>query len=78
MGRCENQLLLSAEFAPGQTIRFQYKNWEGSVAIRAAQVVRLTFGSTEWHPEPQWLLEARDVEKNALRLFALHDMTPID
>ena len=78
MDKQEDQPVPVAEFAAGQTIRFRYKNWQGSVAIRTAQVIRLTFGSTEWHREPQWLLEARDLEKNALRLFALHDMTPID
>jgi hypothetical protein len=35
---------------------------------------RIWFGATEWHPEPQWLLDAIDVEKNALRNFAMKDI----
>ena len=31
----------------------------------------LRFGSTQWHPEPQWLLQAWDVDKDAERDFAL-------
>lgn len=78
MHRPQDQLVLGAEFAPGQTIRFRYRNWQGSTTIRTAQVIRITFGSTEWHQEPQWLLEARDLDKNVLRVFALHDMSPIN
>lgn len=32
------------------------------------------YGSTAWHPEEQWLLEAWDFEKAALRTFALKDV----
>jgi hypothetical protein len=32
------------------------------------------YGSTEWHPEPQWLLKARDVAKGAERDFAIKDI----
>jgi hypothetical protein len=68
---------LLAEFAPGQTLRFRYKNWRGELAVRTVRVIRLSYGSTEWHREPQWLLEALDVEKRAVRMFAVRDMAPI-
>ncbi len=38
------------------------------------------FGSTQWHPEPQYFLIAHDVEKNAERQFALldiHSFSPV-
>lgn len=73
-----DQSALTAEFVPGQTIRFKYKNWRGTLAIRTARVIRLIYSSTEWHRESQWLLEAFDEEKNAVRLFALRDMGPAD
>ena len=72
------QPALAVEVSPGQTIRFRYRNWLGQIGTRTAQVVRLTYGVTEWHPEPQWLLEAVDTEKNQIRLFALNDMSPVD
>lgn len=68
---------LSAEFMPGQTMRFRYTNWQGDIATRAARVIRLTYGSNEWHKQPQWLLEAFDIEKGEVRLFALKDMLPV-
>jgi hypothetical protein len=67
---------MALQFQPGQTIRFVYRNWRGVVATRTAQIISLSYGVTEWHPEPQWLLQALDLEKNAVRLFALRDMTP--
>jgi len=50
-----------------------YKNWRGEVATRKIQPLSLRFGSTEWHPEPGWLLLAMDMEKGAEREFALAD-----
>lgn len=32
------------------------------------------FGTTEWHPEPQWLLHAYDVDKDDMRVFAVKDI----
>lgn len=66
----------SLELASGQTVRFRYRNWRGVVAVRSARVLRLIYGATEWHPEPQWLLEAVDLDKDEVRLFALADMVP--
>jgi hypothetical protein len=34
---------------------------------------RVWFGSTDWHPEPQWFLKAMDTEKGEMRNFALKD-----
>lgn len=52
-------------------IKIFYKNWKGEEAWRTIEPINLWFGSTEWHPEKQWLLKAVDVEKNAERDFAL-------
>lgn len=55
-------------------VRILYTNYRGETALRAIIPERLYFGSTEWHPEPQWLLEATDVEKDQSRSFAMKDV----
>ncbi len=61
-------------FTPGRRVAFDYVNWRGERARRVVEPVQLWFGATEYHPEPQWLLKARDVEKGAMRDFALKDI----
>lgn len=51
-----------------------YTNYRGEYSRRKIVPARVWFGSTEWHPEEQWLLEAYDVEKGAVRDFALRDV----
>lgn len=51
-----------------------YTNHRGERALRPIEPMRIVFGSTPWHPDPQWLLEAWDITKNALRSFALTGM----
>ena len=54
-------------------IPMRYTNYRGETAIRHIIPLRVWWGSTEWHPEPDWLLESVDVEKCATRDFALSD-----
>lgn len=59
-------------------ISFTYTNWRGETALRHVVPVGVEFGSTKWHPEPGWLLRARDTEKRLEeRLFAMKDMTDV-
>lgn len=58
---------------PAHSIAFGYTNWRGEHGIRQAIPTGLAWGSTEWHPEEGWLLEAWDEEKQAVRQFALAD-----
>ena len=76
MNYTQDRTALTVAFERGQTISFGYTNWRGKTSIRTARVIRLTYSRTEWHPEPQWLLEAVDTEKDVIRLFALRDMAP--
>lgn len=48
----------------------EYTNWRGERSIRTFIPRRVFWGSNEWHPEPQVLIEAYDCEKEALRTFA--------
>lgn len=60
---------------PNQSVRIIYTNWRDETAERRIEPVRIWFGSTEWHKDPQWLLQAKDLEKNVLRDFALKDIS---
>lgn len=71
-------ITFSVKFSPDTyTIRFQYRNWKGETAVRHGRPVRMFFGSTEWHSEPQWLMEMVDIDKNETRIFAMRDMTEV-
>lgn len=48
-----------------------YRNYRGEVAVRSFYPRRLWFGSTEYHPEEQWLLDVWDLDKDAERTYAL-------
>lgn len=54
-----------------------YTNWRGETALRCLIPQKLWFGSTEYHPEPQWLLTCEDVDKGVVRDFALTGFEPV-
>jgi hypothetical protein len=54
-------------------ITMTYRNYRGEVAQRTVVPTRIWFGSTDWHPEPGWLMSAYDLEKGSDRDFALAD-----
>jgi hypothetical protein len=62
---------------PGQKTEFTYTNWRGKVAQRRVIPISIWYGATSWHPEPQWLLRAVDIDKWEQRDFALKDIVPI-
>lgn len=64
-------------FKKGDVIHFNYTNYKGERSHRRAVVRKIYEGSTEWHPEYQWLIEAFDINKNAMRTFAYRDMANI-
>jgi predicted DNA-binding transcriptional regulator YafY len=55
-------------------VRFTYRNYRGEVGERHVIPRGIFFGATEYHPEPQWLLSAFDVDKGAPRTFAVRDI----
>lgn len=61
----------------GVANRVRYTNYKGDTRIRFIVPYRIWFGTTEYHPEPQWLVCAVDMEKNEQRDFALRDMVPL-
>lgn len=59
---------------PKESVKLLYTNYRGETALRHVTPKKLWFGETDWHPEPQWLLEAFDHDKNADRSFAMKDI----
>lgn len=51
-----------------------YRNHRGEIARRTILPLSIEFTSTLWHPNPQWLLHARDLDKGVDRSFALADI----
>ena len=56
------------------TIKVKYKNWKGEVGIRTIIPQTIYYGSTDFHKENQWLMDVFDVDKDALRTYALMDI----
>ncbi|WP_185756009.1 hypothetical protein [Brucella anthropi] len=54
-------------------VKIAYTNYRGETSVRTITPQRLWHGSTEWHPEPQWLVTAYDHDKQAVRDFAFKD-----
>lgn len=54
-----------------QTARILYTNHRGETNWRTIIPENVYYGMTEYHPDPQWLLRAYDVDKAAYRDFAL-------
>ncbi|MCS5737007.1 hypothetical protein [Herbiconiux daphne] len=54
-----------------------YTNWKGEKRERQIVPIKMWYVSTEFHPKPQMLLQALDIEKNQVRDFAVKDIEPI-
>lgn len=59
---------------PKKEFSILYTNHRGETATRRIVPERVWFGSTRWHPEPQWLLDAKDIDRRDRRSFALRDI----
>lgn len=64
---------------PGSDLRFTYRNWRGEIRERHALPLTVWFGSTDYHPDPQWLMAAVDLERpdGQTRDFAMRDMVDV-
>lgn len=56
------------------SFRFVYRNWRGEIDTRHARPIRMFYGATDYHPDAQWLMEMHDIDKDAVRIFAMKDM----
>jgi predicted DNA-binding transcriptional regulator YafY len=60
--------------APDTTPRdvvIDYTNWKGERRMRRIRPGQMYWGTSDYHPEPQWLLQAWDCEKREFRTFAM-------
>ena len=57
-----------------KAIRILYTNYRGETSLRTIVPDKIWFGTTEWHPGSQWLLDALDLEKGQNRSFAMKDI----
>ncbi len=55
-------------------VRVMYTNWRGEKAERVIIPISISWSSTEWHPQEQWLLKVWDIERQAYREYALKDI----
>jgi hypothetical protein len=64
------------ELITTRQVYVDYTNYRGERTVRLIQplVDGAYWGSNEFHPTEQWLLRAIDVEKKALRTFAMRDV----
>jgi hypothetical protein len=78
MPKCTRSIIMTSnvmqEKETTQEITIVYTNWKGETSIRRILPKQISFGSNEWHPTPQWLLEAYDLDKKDIRNFALKDI----
>ncbi len=57
-----------------EVVKILYTNWKNETRYRIIKPLSIEFKSTDWHKEEQWILNAIDIEKNAIRNFAIKDI----
>jgi hypothetical protein len=60
-----------------EAVRVRYTNWRGETSDRRLLLGALRFGTTDWHPEPTWLILAFDVDHPA-QIWKEFDLTKCD
>jgi predicted DNA-binding transcriptional regulator YafY len=69
-----NYFDLDSAEAEKRVVQILYTNYKGETAVRSIFPLKIWYGSTNWHPQPQWLLDAIECKKKAKRTFALKDV----
>lgn len=57
-----------------RVVRIHYTNYRGVTDVRHIKICEntpLIYSSNKWHPKPQWLLNAYDLDKQTSRIFAM-------
>lgn len=57
-----------------KAVRVLYTNYRGETTIRRVLPKSIWFGSCEWYPSEQWLLDVIDLERSVERVFALKNI----
>ena len=61
-------------YIPTTSIKVKYKNWQGNIGIRTIIPQTIYYGNADYHKTEQWLMDVFDVDKDALRTYALMDI----
>lgn len=56
---------------PVRSVKVMYTNYRGETRLRHIFPTAIWYGSTQWHPEVQWLVQAVDMEDGKLKDFNL-------
>lgn len=59
---------------PKKVVVIRYTNHRGETSQRRVVPLDFRFALTEWHPGAQWILDALDLDKDAVRSFAMKDI----
>ena len=65
--------------AQEQIVSIAYLDSQGGRVTRRVVPDRIWFGRTDWVPEPQWLLDAYDLDRCSIRTYPMRwieDFTP--
>ena len=57
-----------------EVVEIDYTNYKGERAKRRIWPLNMFHGINKYHRGPQWLLAAIDIDKSALRVFAMKDI----
>lgn len=74
MGTVEARKVDQERAGEGEPVVIGYINYRGKASCRRILPRTIRFAASEWHPEPQWLLDAYDLDKQAERSFALNNV----
>jgi hypothetical protein len=58
-------------------IEFEYTNYKGEHDTRRVCTHSIAWGSTEYHPQPQWILTGHCMDRRVTRGFAMRDMSNV-
>jgi len=59
------------------TLTFLYRNHKSQLAVRRVRVIRTFVGKTPFYPDVQPLLEAEDLDRNVVRVFACMNIVSV-
>ena len=76
-GPGQNIHLATFPMVDAKTISVIYTNHRGITTTRRIRPLNVYWGKNQWHLEPQWMTDAYDEERGAIRSFTLKDMKPV-
>lgn len=60
-----------------EVVEVTYTNWKGKTDVRRLILGQVRFGTSEWHPEPTYLISAFDLD-HAAQIWKEYDLCQMD